>query len=313
MFAVLRVFVSAALILALLYIMRDKYSQIGKVLKGASALKLGVAVIFFIGAIALASVRLKIISRAQKINVVFTQAIYLNFVGYFFNNFLPSAIGGDFIKAYYLSKKTETKMHAYTSIFIDRAIGLLTMVFMAFCAVIFAGASAVNDMVRYLIYGITLASLVVILFVINRGFAKKMSWFLRFLKPLKQPLGNAYNILHKYARHRSILTQSIVISVASQSLFFISMAFLSMSIGFGIPLIEIFLRMPIIGILSLIPSINGLGVREGSTVVFFGPLIGNENAFAVSILWFLMLFITSMLGGIIYAMSPQFRVKLKET
>jgi hypothetical protein len=67
--------------------------------------------------------------------------------------------------------------------------------------------------------------------------------------------------------------------------------------------------MPIISAVSLLPSINGLGVREGSTVLFFGPIIGKENAFVVSILWFLVLFVTSIAGGLIYALSPQFKIK----
>jgi hypothetical protein len=76
--------------------------------------------------------------------------------------------------------------------------------------------------------------------------------------------------------------------------------------------LDILLRVPIISTLSLLPSINGLGFREGSTVVMFGPMIGKENAFAVSILWLLVLLITSLVGGIIYGLSPQFKIKLKE-
>ncbi len=75
---------------------------------------------------------------------------------------------------------------------------------------------------------------------------------------------------------------------------------------------EILLRMPIISAVSLLPSINGLGVREGSTVVLFAPIIGKENAFVVSILWFLILFIISVAGGLIYAFSPQFKIKWGE-
>jgi uncharacterized membrane protein YbhN (UPF0104 family) len=62
--------------------------------------------------------------------------------------------------------------------------------------------------------------------------------------------------------------------------------------------------------MSLLPSLNGLGLREGATVVFFGPLIGKGNAFAISILWVIILLIMSLLGGLIYALSPQFRVRL---
>jgi hypothetical protein len=47
-------------------------------------------------------------------------------------------------------------------------------------------------------------------------------------------------------------------------------------------------------------------------VVLFGPLIGKENALAVSILMIMLLLITSVIGGVIYALSPQFKMKLKE-
>jgi hypothetical protein len=77
-------------------------------------------------------------------------------------------------------------------------------------------------------------------------------------------------------------------------------------------MMDILLRMPLISMISLLPSINGLGVREGSTVLFFGPLIGKENAFVVSILWLFTLFLTSIAGGIIYGLSPQFRIRLKD-
>jgi hypothetical protein len=70
--------------------------------------------------------------------------------------------------------------------------------------------------------------------------------------------------------------------------------------------------MPMVSIASLLSSINGLGVREGSTVVFFGRMMGRENALAVGILMFAVLLIVSVIGGIIYALSPQFKMKLKE-
>jgi len=108
------------------------------------------------------------------------------------------------------------------------------------------------------------------------------------------------------------MLQSFAISIVSQALFFVSLAMIAVSIGKTIPMKELFLRMPIVSMLSLLPSINGLGLREGATVVFIGPLIGKENAFAVSILWLAILFIVSIIGGIVYALSPQFKVKLKE-
>ena len=44
-------------------------------------------------------------------------------------------------------------------------------------------------------------------------------------------------------------------------------------------------------------------------VMLFGPVIGKEEAFTVSILLFMLLLIVSVIGGLIYAISPQFKMK----
>ena len=312
LFAFLKIFVSVGLILVLLYLMRDKYAQVGQVLKGTNIPAFGLALVIYLFAIALASLRFKIIAKAQDIDTTFAEAFSLNFIGYFFNNFLPSAIGGDVVKAFYLSKKSSGKVEAYASTFLDRAVGLITMIFMAFFAIFFVGSSVIDRNIKHLIYGISLAAFAALFFMMNKAFARKFQGALRLVKPIREPLQKAYNILNRYTSHKSLVVQSLVISVASQSMFFLSLGMLAVSAGYTIPLIQIFLRMPIIGTISLLPSINGLGVRESATVVFFGPIIGDANAFAVSVLWLLMLMITSVLGGMIYAASPQFKVKIKE-
>lgn len=308
----MRIFVSGALILILLYIMRGKYGEIIAVLKGTKIAVFSLGLFIFICAIAVASIRLKLIINTQEIPVTFFEALSLTFIAYFFNNFLPTAVGGDVAKAYYLSKKTGETMGSFTSVFIDRLIGLFTMIFMAFLALVFAGKQVVDERVRYFIYAITAFAVLMIVFMMNRNFARIFSFLLFFLRPIEEKLKMAYNLIHKYKRHNIIIFQSFVTSVVSQALFFSSLGILALSIESPISIIDILLRMPIVGIVSLLPSINGLGLREGSTVVFFGPIIGKENAFAVSMLWLLALLITSLIGGIIYGLSPQFKTRFKE-
>jgi uncharacterized protein (TIRG00374 family) len=55
----------------------------------------------------------------------------LYFLGLFFNNFLPSGVGGDFVKAYYLAQDTHSYERPFLSIFLDRYIGLHVMLFSA--------------------------------------------------------------------------------------------------------------------------------------------------------------------------------------
>jgi len=310
---ILRTFVSVTLILILLYIMRDKYGEILKTLKGTNVSIFGFAFFVFAGALSLASFRLKLIIEAgENLKIRFREAISLTYIGYFFNNFLPTAIGGDVVKAYYLAKKSRDKMSSYTSVFIDRVVGLVTMIFMATVALLLVPGQIVDEKVRRMIYLITAIAVLGIVFLMNKNFARKFSALLHFVRPIEEKLKNAYNSIHVYKHHTELLIQSLAISVISQLLFFATIGILAAGIGIHIPPLQILLRMPIISAMSMLPSINGLGLREGSTVLLFGPLIGKETAFAVSILWLLILFIASIIGGLIYGLSPQFKVKLKE-
>jgi len=140
--------------------------------------------------------------------------------------------------------------------------------------------------------------------------AKKLSFLLAFVRPMEEKLKGLYNAVHHYRNRGALMVQSFVISVISQMVFFAAIGVLALSISSRISAIDILLRIPIISMMSLLPSLNGLGLREGATVVLFGPLIGKESAFAISILWILVLLMSSFIGGLIYTISPQFRVKM---
>jgi uncharacterized protein (TIRG00374 family) len=304
--------VSVSFIVLLLYIMRDKYPQI---LKTFASTKIPVFLLglgIFVIAVSVASVRLKLLIGAQEIPVTLKEVLSLTFIGYFFNNFLPTAIGGDVVKAYYLSKKTDNKAGAYASVFVDRVTGLFTMIFMAFIALFFVEEGVVDPTVRYIIYAITLGSIIFTVFMTNRTLARKFSFLFFIINPIKEKLRRIYDIIHKYQYQRPLMLKAFLISFGAQILFFTSLSVAAMSIGSRIPVKDLFIKVPIVSMMSLLPSINGLGLREGSTVVLFGPLMGSDKAFAMSILWFLVPLCVSVAGGLIYALSPQFKIKLKD-
>ncbi|MFA5143149.1 MAG: lysylphosphatidylglycerol synthase transmembrane domain-containing protein [Candidatus Omnitrophota bacterium] len=307
----LKAFISLALIIILLYMMRDKYAQILSAIKGANPVFMLLGLGAFILAAIVASARLKLIVDAQEVaRVTLAETVSLTLIGYFFNNFLPTSIGGDVAKAYYLSKKSSKKLASFTAVFVDRAIGLFTMIMMAAAALLFMQNQIIDTNIRYAIYTITACSLIAVLFIMNKKFAKKFSAVLALVRPLEETLRKIYNAMHLYKDHTALMIKSLAISVVSQIFFFMSIGILAGGIGAAIPPMEILIRMPIISALSLLPSINGLGVREGSTVVLFGPIIGSENAFVVGILWFLVTLVTSVAGGLVYAFSPQFKIRL---
>lgn len=62
--------------------------------------------------------------RSQSIFINLWAVVKLYLLGWFYNNFMPSSIGGDLIRAWYVSRHTEKRFEAVLSVFVDRIIGL---------------------------------------------------------------------------------------------------------------------------------------------------------------------------------------------
>jgi len=69
--------------------------------------------------------------RTQSIFIAFWAAVRLNFLGWFYNNFMPGSVGGDLLRAWYVTKHTPKKFEAVLSVFVDRIIGLLSTLIIA--------------------------------------------------------------------------------------------------------------------------------------------------------------------------------------
>jgi uncharacterized protein (TIRG00374 family) len=117
---------------------------------------------------------------------------------------------------------------------------------------------------------------------------------------LGEKLKAVYNIVHDYRNRGGIVAKSFAISIAAQSLYFIVVYLFFLSMGKQVNIGNIFLIMPVVTFVSMLPSIGGLGVREGAFVALFASLTGKELAFAVSLLLLLGLFVVSFLGGMVY-------------
>src|SRR5262249_17837325 len=64
-------------------------------------------------------VRWYVLVRATGLSFRLPDALRLGFIGLFFSNFLPSAIGGDVIKAYFIAKEQSRRAIAVATVVID--------------------------------------------------------------------------------------------------------------------------------------------------------------------------------------------------
>jgi uncharacterized membrane protein YbhN (UPF0104 family) len=75
-------------------------------------------------------VRWFILVRALDLPFTLWNALRLGMIGYYLSTFLPGSVGGDIIKATYIAREQSRRTAAVASVLIDRAIGLLGLIWL---------------------------------------------------------------------------------------------------------------------------------------------------------------------------------------
>lgn len=75
--------------------------------------------------LAVSCLKWKIVLRGQGWNIKFLELLRIYLIGYFFSNLLPSNVGGDVVRSYYVGRKIDAQSDAAVSVFIERFSGVL--------------------------------------------------------------------------------------------------------------------------------------------------------------------------------------------
>ena len=220
---------------------------------------------------------------------------YLGFyyVGMFFNLFLPTGIGGDLFKAHFLSREEGKRFLAVFTVVGDRLFGLIAMLLM--------GAAVVNiwpDLLPEPFAGfLSISSLIILCALAGLPLLEKA---VKGIWPgVSRHLEGLFLLWRKPERLFCILGLSLCLQALGMG----AVALLGAGIGIKLPIGFYFASLPLIGIVTLIPvSFNGIGIREGAFVYFFGLKgIDAEPAFGLGLLFFSVQVALSLLGGAAYA------------
>lgn len=238
------------------------------------------------------------------IDMPFLKLISLYYIGMFFNIFLPTAIGGDVVKSYYLYKSSGKGGNSLASVFLDRFTGFFAMVIIASVSLIL-GYKYVKD--TYVpVFVIALASMFFLssLILWNKGLH---NWALAIISRIKlfginEKIESLYQSVMLYKGEPMVFLKafgvSFVVQIASVVIFYL----LSKGIGMTVPIGYFFLFVPIAVSISMIPiSLSGLGLREGAFVYLFAKAGATDaQAISVSLAGFAAMVLLGLAGGIEY-------------
>jgi len=297
-----RIVVSVGLLALLFWLMRREIGGIWGTVRSSNLKVLSAALILLLVNVGLAALRMKVVFEGEDLKISLWESIQLTYIGYYFNNFMPTAIGGDVVKAHYAARHNNERIKSYASVFMDRFIGLYAFMLVAAVALIIDRGKFEGAAVRVVVYAILFIGVVAFVVAVNKRIARFMErFFARFkMSGFAQKLETVYGIIHDYRNRRTIVAKSFVISLIGQCIYFIAVYLVFISVGTKVNFGNVLLIMPVVSCVSMAPSMGGMGVRESAIVMFFTPLVGKESAFAVSLLLLSGYLFLSVIGGVVY-------------
>lgn len=284
-----------------------------KIVKEAEHFQLLFSFFLLLVVVGMLAYRWQVLLSSKKIYIQYKRLLSYYFTGFFFSNFLPTAIGGDIVRAYYAGKDVSQKAEALASVLVERLLGSLSLFFIA----IFTGGIVLRQKGDERFLYLVLGSCFGVLFCSGLFFNRKLIVSLdRILGSpslfgMRMKLKNLYDSIHSYINHKWILFKVFLITIILQGVVIVANYFIGLSLGFNLSLVPYFLYIPIIGVVSVLPiSINAWGLQEGSFVVLFSRAgLSGEEALTLSFVYHLMIVATSLIGGLTFLMKKERKIK----
>jgi len=262
------------------------------------ALALGV----YLVAQGIAAVRWATLARPLGIKTPFKDLIQYYLIGMFFNLFAPSTVGGDVTRVYYLVKDEEaqakgrpvTTVHAAMSVLMDRAIGMVVLVWLGALALLLFPNYAVPQTARTATFLLALGLLVGALLT---------PVLKRFLPEDGHQIAVKLRLaLRSYRLHWGALLIAALLSLTVHLIQAWMHTVMGRALDLEVPFSFCLIVYPLVGTFAAIPiSLNGLGLREGGYIFLLAVIgIGTEQGIAFGLLLFLIVALDSLLGGLLF-------------
>ncbi len=243
----------------------------------------------------ISSLRWFIISKSLDFPGTFLKYLKYYFVGMYFNLFLPTGVGGDLLKILYLTKEKPQKLKATYTIIMDRTLGLAAMFVLGGISIYFIHQTLPDHIALFL-----KSSAIIILLTILT------------LRPLYYLLRTLFSdfvlkneTLFYFLKNTTPTISAFSLSLMLQALGMGAVAILGNGMNLGIESSYYFSVFPIVALAIILPiSFNGIGVREGGFIYFLGLRgIPQEKALTLSLSFFSIQVISSLLGGLVYGLG----------
>ena len=308
-FTTLRIVVSVGLIAYLIKSQFKDFKTILDMIKTVNISLLLAAASIHIFGVWISTVRWQLILKTQGIRISQGYLSSSFLIGSFFNNVLPTSVGGDIFRSLDIANKAKISVGKSASVLvIDRFAGVISAALYAVIA-LFLGFATIGTTSYVIPVAIFFAVSIILGFLILNPSILRLNKIvskIKFLSKIREKLVEVYHTFLSFKKYKLALFEALLCSLALQFGVIYNYYLAARSLGINLSLTSFIFIVPVVATIAMLPiAIGGTGLRENA-LVFFMVALGaqNEKAAMTSLLIFAMILVLGIVGGITYAVRP---------
>ena len=307
--ALFRLFVSVALIVFVLS--RAELAVVGETIVAADAFLILLAFLCFFVSNAFSVARWRIMLAAHGTKPSFGYLYSSFMIGVFFNQILPTTVGGDVARYHYTSGAGRGK--AFSAVFMDRVFGVVSLAMFTFAGLVFTRRlGAVPDRILEAVALLLALGVVAItvIFLLPEAEFERIRRLYRFLPAkLATFVDKTFAAFAAYRGRRDVVFAALGLSLLLQCIVVLHYYLIGHALDLGIPLYAYVYIVPVAVIIMMLPiSINGIGVRESVFALLLGAHgAGTSATLAFSWIVYGLILVHGLVGGVVFAFARRTR------
>jgi uncharacterized membrane protein YbhN (UPF0104 family) len=263
-----------------------------------------VAIVITLIQVVLGALRWREVSALCNAPLTDLQAFRYNMIGSFFNQTLPSSIGGDAVRLWLIGRTGAGWRAASYSILTDRAVGFIALALIIVASLPWSYGMIADDKGRLALVLVDAAALAAGIGFLVFGYLParwmKALWPTRHVHACSVI---ANKVIFSKATGAKIAVLSLTIHVLAVVIAWCAVRAIDAPASFE----QLFMLTPPIMLITMLPiSIAGWGVREATMMIAFGyaGLVPADGT-VVSILFGAVFFIVGAMGGVVWILSAE--------
>ena len=252
--------------------------------------------------LSLLSLRWRILLRGQGVHPTYGQLFIYYVMAAFFNNFLPSTIGGDTVRVIESRRLTGSTTTSVMVVIIERLTGMMALVVIAAVGLLLTFLRSPGQAApAWLLLGLVIGGFFIGIFLAHPKVAPHILRMTKKILPSKIQsfLEQAHAAVEIYYKRPGTLLMAQGVSIFFQVNIVLYYFFIARALHQDPDPIAFMVKMPIvIFLLMTVPAVNGIGVRTAG----FKGLMGFEPIYALALesidLGFRILY--GLFGGVVF-------------